>query len=111
MFDIGNGLKYIGPCNIFYKFRILGIAIGGGFEFTDQAGKVAQCNVVACPLDHAAAAMTQHNDYFCSADFAGKFHAAQNIVIHDIPRYPDTEKVTQALVKDEFRRRPGIYAT
>ncbi len=81
---------------------VVGDLVHGWFYFVKQAGELVQMDIVHRAFDGSAMGMTDDRDQFRARNFAGEFHAAQNVIIHYIAGDACAENGTDALVQDQL---------
>ena len=87
-----------------------GTCVHRRLDLGEQAGEVAQFHVVHRALDGAAIGMADDGNQFCAGNFAGEFHAAEDVVIQHVAGDARAENVADALVQNDFDGLARIQA-
>ena len=61
--------------------------------------------------NRAALLMAEDHDELGAEVLHRILYAAQNRVVHDVPRHPDNKQVAEPLIEQQFRWNSGVGAT
>ena len=86
----------------------MALFVYGRLNLREQFGQVAKLQVVAGPLDCAARGMSEHHNEFRSGHVTRELETAEDVGIDHVAGDAYGEDVAQALVKDQFGRRPAV---
>ena len=89
---------------------VRGDGINRGFDLGQEAGEIAEVDVIDGALDGAAVGVANDDDEFGPGDLAGEFHAAEDVIVEDIAGDAGAKDIAHALIKDNLAGLTGIEA-
>jgi len=101
---VDEGGVLAGPC----PFELGGG--DGGFDASEQAGEIAEDDIIDGPFDGATSSVSEDEHELCAGGRAGEFHTAEHVVVDDVAGDAADESVANAGIEDNFGGNAGIEA-